>query len=62
MQEVNPHAQACCLVHGCRYYSDKLCPVKQGVLAQITKCGETAICKEYRDWVLSEDNEDPYEH
>ena len=60
--EINPHAQFCCLTHGCRFNNHDLCPVAKGQIAQINKCGESTICSEYMSDDLSEIDDQPYEH
>lgn len=47
MLTIDPHAQFCCIVHGCRFGNNNLCGVAQGRTMQINKCGTATVCSEY---------------
>lgn len=57
----DPHAQHCCLAHGCRFNNNDRCTVVKGTIAQINKCGESSICSEYRAGVDDEYDDCQYQ-
>lgn len=63
MPTVDPHAQFCCLTHGCRFNNNERCSVVTGQVVQLYKCGESAICSEYQPVDQSEGHDAaPYEN
>lgn len=58
----DPHAQHCCLNHGCRFNNNDQCSVYTGKTVQLSKCGETAACSEYRSLDVDEVDGNQYDH
>jgi len=38
VSNAEPHVSHCCLKHGCKYYSDEVCPVVAGKVMQTYAC------------------------